>query len=326
MNGLDQELVDVASWYRWFAVNEAAGHSHLWAELCEGIANDEELLAFLARLPKAKRQPNLFLASYRLLFGIPSSFRSFRSSALASLESIAERMMERSTQTNEPGRCAVLLPLIARMPQPIAIIEVGAAAGLCLLVDRYAYQYGTKQLFPANTIDPPVFVCTSSANTPLPDRIPEVAWRAGLDLNPLDVNDDQHMEWLETLVWPGQDLRVQRLKKAIAIARRFPPQVAQGNLSADLEALISQVPAGLTKVVFHSAVLNYLPTQVERDKFSDRVMGLADYWIANESPLILPRIAEKTKSGPGGAFLMALNGSPVAWTDPHGASIDWISD
>ncbi len=40
--------------------------------------------------------------------------------------------MSKRTQTNEPGRCAVLLPLLAALPQPLALLEVGASAGLCL--------------------------------------------------------------------------------------------------------------------------------------------------------------------------------------------------
>lgn len=324
MSILNEDLVEIETWYRWFSINEAEGQSPIWAEISNGIADDEELLAFLANLPKAKRQPNLFLASYRSIFGTPENLKTFRSGVLASPAIITQRMLERSTQTNEPGRCAVLMPLLARLHQPIAVIEVGAAAGLCLLLDRYAYDYGTRQLFPVDQVNPPMFPCVASANAPIPDRIPDISWRAGLDLNPLDVTDDEHMEWLEALVWPGQNHRLERLKRAISTAREDPPRVVRGSLSTDLEELISQVPAGLNTVVFHSAVLNYLPSQADRDEFSERVMSLADHWIANESPLVLPRIAEKTTNGPAGAFLMALDGEPVAWTNPHGASIDWI--
>jgi hypothetical protein len=320
----DENVAETSAWYRWFSRHEAEGHSPLWAELSNRVANDEELLAFLANLPKAKRQPNLFLASYRSLFGIPTDWTTFRSQVLASSETIAGRMLARSTQTNEPGRCAVLIPLMAILPQPLAIIEVGAAAGLCLLLDRYAYDYGTRQLSPVDVVDPPIFSCKVTRNTPLPDKLPEVSWRAGLDLNPLDVTDAKEMAWLETLVWPGQDHRLDRLRKAIAVARREPPRVDRGNLSADLKHLLAQVPSGLTTVVFHSAVLNYLPSQADRNDFAHTVMGLADHWIANESPLILPHLGEKTSTGPEGSFLLALDGEPVAWTNPHGASIEWI--
>ena len=50
-------------------------------------------------------------------------------------------MLERRTQTNEPARCALMLPLLAALPQPLALLEVGASAGLCLLPDRYGYDY-----------------------------------------------------------------------------------------------------------------------------------------------------------------------------------------
>ena len=45
-------------------------------------------------------------------------------------------MMVRSTQTNEAGRCAALLPVLALLPQPLALLEVGTSAGLCLFPDR----------------------------------------------------------------------------------------------------------------------------------------------------------------------------------------------
>jgi hypothetical protein len=48
-------------------------------------------------------------------------------------------MLAQSTQTNEPGRCAALLPMLARLPEPLALLEVGASAGLCLLPDFYTY-------------------------------------------------------------------------------------------------------------------------------------------------------------------------------------------
>ena len=39
-----------------------------------------------------------------------------------------------------------------------------------------------------------------------------------------------------------------------------------------------------------------------------------------------PDIARRAGArGPAGRFLLAINGTPVAWTDPHGASIDWIA-
>jgi hypothetical protein len=61
-----------------------------------------------------------------------------RSRVLQDKDALRAVMLARSTQTNEPGRCAALLPVLTRLPEPLALLEVGASAGLCLLPDFYA--------------------------------------------------------------------------------------------------------------------------------------------------------------------------------------------
>ncbi len=50
------------------------------------------------------------------------------------------------SQTNEPARCATLLPALALLPQPLALIEAGASAGLTLLFDRYSYDFAGHKI------------------------------------------------------------------------------------------------------------------------------------------------------------------------------------
>ena len=64
------------------------------------------------------------------------------------------------------------LPILACFP----LIEFGALAGLCLLPDHYAYDYGGRELrTPASMAGTPVFTCQANAATPIPEALPQVA-------------------------------------------------------------------------------------------------------------------------------------------------------
>jgi len=320
------EAARLATRYRRFATEEARGRSPLYAELAEAVAADAALLDLLLTLPEAKRQPNLLLAAVRHLHGTPSGAAAFRGILAGDFPAIRAVMLARATQTNEPARCATLLPVLARLPQPLALLEVGASAGLCLLPDRYGYDYGRRRLAPPGP-DAPVFACTADAATPLPDAMPRIAWRAGLDLSPVDVTDAEATAWLRTLVWPEQAGRAARLDQALRVAARQPPRVVRGDLGRDLAALAAEAPADATLVIFHTAVLAYVPEQAARDAFAAEARRLAGAWVANEAPGILPAIAARAGDPPApGRFLLSVNGNPVAWTDPHGGEISWIAE
>ena len=146
-----------------FASNEAHGASEVYEALAIAVANSGDLLEFIATFPVEKRQPNLFLAAVRHVCGIPRNANDLRQFVRTFGAQIREVMLSHTTQTNEPARCAVLLPLLAQLPQPLALLEVGASAGLCLLVEHYGYDYGSVRLDPAVAGDggAPVFSCRS---------------------------------------------------------------------------------------------------------------------------------------------------------------------
>jgi hypothetical protein len=312
----------IARRYQRFADAEAKNHSPLYEFWARFVATDPDSLAFLAELPPDKQQPNLLFAALRFVCGTPSDQDGFRAAFAMNRDAIRAEMLRRRTQTNEPARCAVLLPVLARLPAPLALLEVGASAGLCLLPDRYGYAYTGHRPFGGT----PRFPCRANAATPVPAAVPSIAWRAGLDLNPLDVRNDGDMGWLETLVWPDQPERGARLHAAIAVARADPPRVVEGDLLTALPALAAEAPPDATLVVFHTAVLAYIADPGARADFARGVRALNAVWIANEAPFVFPDIAAKLAApGPKGAFLLSVNGAPVAWTDPHGAWIDWIA-
>jgi len=312
----------LAAQFRRFAEHEASGHSPLYESLALGVAADPAILALLADLPPEKRQPNLLFAAWRIHFGVPESFARFRARLLADPAPVLATIRARRTQTNEAGRCAVLLPILARLHQPLALIEVGASAGLCLNPDHYAYDYAGTRLGPD---DAPILSCEPRSGAPIPTAMPRIAWRAGMDLEPITTRDTESLAWLEALIWPDQADRRARLRASVEVLRRNPVRLRQGDLTTDLTALLQEAPVGPTLVVFHTATLAYVRDAEARAAFASTLWEHSAVWISNEAPMAFPDIAARaSRPGPKGAFLLAVNGEPMAWTDPHGGWIDWL--
>jgi len=320
MHGHDLEL-SAAENYRAFA-EEAGGRSPVYAALAGSVAEDTAILRFLGSLPPGKRQPNLLFAAARYLLGGPGDLDGLQALVSQNAAELSEVMLARRTQTNEPARCATLLPALAQLPPPLALIEAGASAGLTLLIDRYSYDYAGHQIAGQDPLAP-TLGCEPRGPVPLPARLPEITWRAGIDLNPLDVNSDDDFRWLSCLVWPGEGDREQRLAAAIASARRDPPVVHRGDILTDLPALAAQAPAEATLVVYHSAVLAYL-TPPDRRRFAATVRGLQAVWLSNEGPGVVPEVPIPPYQGT--PFVLAREGrTPIALTDSHGTWLQWLT-
>ena len=315
----------IADDFRRFAC-EAAGRSPQYEEIAGAVAASAWTLDFLAAMPEAKWQPNVLLAVVRYLYGTPERGEEFLRLVKRHADEIAATMAVRTTQTNEPARCATLLPVLAHLPQPLALLEVGASAGLCLLPDYYAYDYGGHSVEPSATCgtEPPRFGCRAGPHTPLPAENVEVAWRAGLDLSPVDLTDDAEVRWLEALIWPGEEYRVPRLRAACEVARVVSPRVLEGDLRTDLPALAAQAPAHATLVVFHTAVLAYVRDPADREAFARSVAQAGGVWVANEGRQNIPGAPDPGSAhADPAAFLLCVDGRPTAWTDGHGTWIDW---
>ena len=70
------------------------------------VADDPAVVAFIASLPPAKRQPNLLFAAARYLLGVPAGIRQLRDLVRQSQAELTRVILSRRTQTNEPARCA----------------------------------------------------------------------------------------------------------------------------------------------------------------------------------------------------------------------------
>ena len=332
-----EPYADPAAQYAEFAT-EAQGESPCFDEWARGVAADPELLAWLDALPPIKRQPNIVFAAARW-HGVPAPgpYAALRAALLGDDGTIRATILRRSTQTNEVGRLATLTPAFSLLGagRPLALLEVGASAGLCLYPDRYDYAWRTgdgavRTGTGSGAEGRPALSCDVAGDAPLPDRAPAVAWRGGIDLNPLDVTDEDAMRWLMTLVWPEHEARRERLRGAIAIARREPPDLVRGNLLEELPALVERAAAAGPVVVFHSAVIAYLEPG-DRDRFHAMMTRLVAegrcHWVSNEAKRVLPavtatgpRVPEETPT-----FVLGVDGRAVAWTHGHGRSMTWVA-
>jgi hypothetical protein len=167
----------------------------------------------------------------------------------------------------------------------LALVEVGVSAGLCLLPDRYAYDYaGTVVGDPAAPLR---LACRPYGPVPIPVQLPEVVWRRGIDLAPIDLDDPDAVRWLECCIWPDQPQRLARLQAAVGIAR-VDPLVVRGDLLELVGSVVAQAPDDATVVVFHAATLVYLP-EPGRQRFAELMANLPAVWIWAEGPgVVLP--------------------------------------
>jgi hypothetical protein len=285
--------------------------SPLYGRLLLAVADDPDLLALAGAARRDQPAGLLLLAAvhYLLLKGaepLPplagfypgvaggaarteDPVPAFREFCLEHRGEIRTLIASRRVQTNEVGRSACLLPAFALASEtarglPLTLVEVGASAGLNLLFDRYAYDYGDGVV----RGDAASTVCIScslrgEAIPPLPEAMPKVASRVGVDLDPVDVRDPDARLWQRALIWPEHTTRAENLRRALEIAQETPPPVVAGDALALLPGILDSIPEDAAPCVFHThAVYQFAPEDrhrlyallVERSALRDLVVRI----------------------------------------------------
>ncbi len=175
-------------------------------------------------------------------------------------------LASRTTQTNEVGRCGSLLPALGLLSSevgPLGLLDVGTSGGLNLLLDRYDYRYRSADGTIREVGEPSSVSITvdTTGDVPVPQSMPTIAARCGVDQRPIDVTDDDEAHWLEACVWPDQADRFHRLVAAIDLARATPPEILAGDAVTSLAPAVDRVGATGHPVVTNSWVLNYLTSE-----------------------------------------------------------------
>lgn len=327
----DSEREQTAGWFRRFASAEGA-ESPRYRDWAEGIANDEQVLELIGALPRAKRQPVLVLTCARVA-GVPlHPFASVRDEWVKRWPAIAKLARTRATQTNDPRRCTPLLVALNRIRGPIALIEVGASAGLTLCPDRYSYRWSAPgriiESHPAEGESTVLLTADVAGWGATPPRRPNIVYREGIDLNPLDVSDPADRAWLEALVWPEQHERLELVRAAADVVATTPPLLTAGDAVAQIRGAVARArratPAA-TVVIWSPAVLVYLDS-AEREKFATYCRRTTARWVSLDGRRVVPRIGDTADAmGIDGDFLLSLDGSPIAAVDPLGRQVSLIN-
>ncbi|TRO55450.1 DUF2332 domain-containing protein [Streptomyces sp. IB201691-2A2] len=169
--------------------------------------------------------------------------------------------MSRPVQQHHPRRAAALLQGLGMLGRErVRLLEIGACAGLNLLLDRYRWfgpdwEWGDAQS--------PVRL-TASGPTPAPFTIVD---RAGCDVDPRDPADPFDAMILRSFIPHERDVEQIELDDAIEVAAESRLRVDAANavewLKIQLETAKDQ--ADVTTVVWHSQVWWYLTAQDHSD-------------------------------------------------------------
>jgi hypothetical protein len=331
----------------------AQNASPLYAHLALAVADDPDVLTLSADADQSTTVANLFFAAVHYLLmddhdamlaayypdltakprPIEEAYPVFRAYCLQHADEIRALVTTRRVQTNEVRRCAPLLPALQTVwergeQRPLALVEVGASAGLLLNWDRYAYEYqaggGVQIAGDQSSLVPIVSALRGDVALPLTVTLPHVAWRAGADIHPIDVNDERETRWLRALIWPDHQDRMALLDAALTLARQYPPRIVAGDAGETLPALLAEAPADATLCVYHGFTLNQIPAAA-RERILARVAEYGrerdlyrvalEWWPPNPTPT-----AELFRYA-GGQTSSEL----LARCESHGRWVEWLA-
>ncbi|WP_405914113.1 DUF2332 domain-containing protein [Streptomyces sp. NBC_00963] len=302
--------------FRFFGATQGAGRSPVYETLSEGVAGDPSLLALLLDTPEEQRRPSLLFAAVNLLlasrrgselaayYPIHGGRRAVDDQLVSTFaafcgrhrDELASLLSQRSTQTNEIRRCVALRLGVDHVhrhwPGPVALVEVGASAGLNLLFDHYDYRLNGEATAtpPASSV---VVSCEvrGSSGADILRTAPEITRRIGIDQRPVDLSDPDARAWLEAFIWPEQIEELATLRGAIDLAASTAAtKVVTGEATMDTARILTELPGHEPVVVFTASLLSYLTTRarslfVAQLQEASRLRPVA--WVFTEAPGLL---------------------------------------
>ena len=297
----------------------------LTAATFSAIAEQDVLLDLASAIPQDRLPPLLLAAAVRYMATgseiaryypepggeqpppDPSFGAGLAAFAHARRDDLAGLCASHRYQMNEVGRCADVLPALGRIAdetgRPLAVVDLGTGAGLGLNLDRYRYTYRTPDGTAHDVGDAAARVhieCrVRTGAPPLPRRIPAIADRVGVDVEPLDVTDREVLAWLAACV-PPEAGAVTRFAAAAELVRSEPARRVRGDLLDVLPDVIASVPADAHVCLIDTYVHVFLgPDDLERfDAIVARIGRERDLdWVSVDPLVPLGPDASRTVQG-----------------------------
>jgi hypothetical protein len=252
---------------------------------------------------------------------------------------VASIIATRHTQTNDCGRSAIIGPgltwLAARSGRPLALVDVGASAGLTLLCDRYRLEYGEHGATgPAQS--PVVVNCrVVGGHPPIAAALPPLVARVGIDRDPVDLANPDDARWLLACVWPDTG-RLERVAASIELAQRDLPEVVAGDANDVLPEVLGTLPDGAVAVVLTTWAFAYFSID-DRARFIELLKAQSHTrsitWLSAEGAGTVGAFADvdvpshdATTSNILGAMTFehgAVHEELLGFVQQHGSWIDW---
>jgi hypothetical protein len=235
-------------------------------------------------------------------------------------------------QTNEAGRSASFMAglqwLSSRLGPRFELNELGASAGINTMMDRYHYDLGGVM---AGLEGSPMRIAPEWRGPPPPDAPVEIVAIRGCDQAPVNLADPAEALRVKAYVWPEIAPRIARMDAAIALAADRAPDVVRADAADWVEQrLAAPQAAGVTRVMHHSIVWQYIPPE-RRDRIV-AAMAAAGATADDARPLAWMmletnretfrhelRIRHWTSAGDSGWQLLGQ-------AQAHGAWVEWYGD
>ena len=237
--------------------------------------------------------------------------------------------LDRPPQTNEAGRSASimagLLWLSKRLGPRFEMREIGASAGVNTMMSRYFYDLGGVTAGPSLSR---MRIVPEWRGAAPPDAPVEITAISGCDSDPLDLAGPAKALRLKAYIWPDALDRMARMDAAIELAAVAPPELERADAAEFVRAMLAQPQeAGVTRVLYHSVMWQYLPqpTQAAITEAMEQAGAAATTerplaWLALETNRATFRHELVVRYWPGGSEPVML-----AEAHPHGAWVESLA-